>query len=77
MTGGTINITHTPTDRTRWRLRVDQGKQTWHYLSEEEIKANPQTNTDKYWLNLKLVIMTCQTCTTPLPQSLRSIPYTF
>ncbi|KAK3838546.1 MAG: terpene synthase [Linnemannia elongata] len=56
MTGAAINQTevHTPTDRTRWRLRADDGKQTWHYLSEEEHKANPQTDIEKYWLGLKL-----------------------
>ncbi|KAF9127151.1 Lanosterol synthase (Oxidosqualene--lanosterol cyclase) [Mortierella sp. 14UC] len=56
MTGATIcNTTvHAPTDRTRWRLRVDDGRQTWHYLSEEEHKANPQTDIEKYWLGLKL-----------------------
>jgi hypothetical protein len=58
MTGATLHQTkvHTPTDRTRWRLRADDGKQTWHYLSEEEHKANPQTDIEKYWLGLKLVI---------------------
>jgi hypothetical protein len=57
MTGATlIDVNaHAPSDRTRWRLRVHEGKQTWHYLSEEESKANPQTDIDKYWLNLKLV----------------------
>ncbi|KAF9937394.1 Lanosterol synthase (Oxidosqualene--lanosterol cyclase) [Modicella reniformis] len=54
MPGASINTTHNPTDRTRWRLRVDEGKQTWHYLSEEESKADPQTDIEKYWLNLKL-----------------------
>ncbi|KAF9114734.1 Lanosterol synthase (Oxidosqualene--lanosterol cyclase) [Mortierella sp. AM989] len=54
MTGATIDTNHIPTDRTRWRLRVDEGKQTWHYISEEESKANPQTDIDKYWLDLKL-----------------------
>lgn len=52
----TSTTSHVPSDRTRWRLRVDEGKQTWHYLSEEESKANPQTDIDKYWLDLKLVI---------------------
>ncbi|KAF9181135.1 Lanosterol synthase (Oxidosqualene--lanosterol cyclase) [Haplosporangium sp. Z 767] len=54
MTGSVINSAHSPTDRTRWRLRVNQGKQTWHYLSEEEHKANPQTDIEKYWLDLNL-----------------------
>jgi hypothetical protein len=40
------------TDLTRWRLKVDQGRQTWHYLSPEEVKDWPQTNYDKYWLGI-------------------------
>jgi hypothetical protein len=58
MTGASLNSTytaHSPSDRTRWRLRVNEGKQTWHYLSEEESKANPQTDIEKYWLDLSLV----------------------
>lgn len=49
------NTTHEPTDRTHWRLRVDDGRQRWHYLSEEELKADPQTRIDKYWLGLPTV----------------------
>ncbi|KAF9402997.1 Lanosterol synthase (Oxidosqualene--lanosterol cyclase), partial [Podila epigama] len=49
-----ISTTHEPTDRTRWRLRADEGRQTWHHLSEEEHKANPQTDIDKYWLGLPM-----------------------
>ncbi|KAI9094363.1 terpene synthase [Phlyctochytrium arcticum] len=46
----------TSTDLTRWRLRVDDGRQTWHYLSESEAKKCPQTDVDKYWLGLGLNI---------------------
>ncbi|KAG9325693.1 hypothetical protein KVV02_006196 [Mortierella alpina] len=53
---GTISsrTVHNPTDRTRWRLRVDEGRQTWHYVSEEESRASPQTDIEKYWLDLKM-----------------------
>ncbi|GJJ68776.1 lanosterol synthase [Entomortierella parvispora] len=54
MPGSAIKTTHLPTDRTRWRLRADEGRQTWHYLSEQEHKANPQTDIEKYWLGLPL-----------------------
>ncbi|KIO26519.1 hypothetical protein M407DRAFT_234983 [Tulasnella calospora MUT 4182] len=39
------------TDFSRWRLRYsDAGDQTWHYLSPEESKKDPQPTVDKYWL---------------------------
>lgn len=44
------------TDLGRWRLRVsDVGRHVWHYLSEEEAEAWPQTLLDKYWLGLPMV----------------------
>ncbi|KAJ3324388.1 Lanosterol synthase (Oxidosqualene--lanosterol cyclase) [Boothiomyces sp. JEL0866] len=37
-----------------WRLKVDHGRQTWHYLeSQEERQNNPQSDIDRYWLNKK------------------------
>lgn len=51
-------ITLNYTDLTRWRLKVEDGRQTWHYVSEEEAKAWPQTAVDKYWLDLELVCLT-------------------
>ncbi|KAL0089579.1 terpenoid cyclases/protein prenyltransferase alpha-alpha toroid [Phycomyces blakesleeanus] len=51
----TLALNETPefTDLTQWRLRVDEGAQTWHYLTTDEEKANwPQTNWDKYHLGL-------------------------
>jgi lanosterol synthase len=38
------------TDFDRWRLKVENGRQTWHYLEPEEALAWPQTSCDKYWL---------------------------
>lgn len=44
------------TDLSRWRLKVDHGKQTWHYLeSDDEVKDWPQSLIDKYWLGLPFV----------------------
>jgi lanosterol synthase len=46
------------TDYSRWRLRDDDGCQTWHYLeTNEELKAWPQTTADKYHLGLDTVIV--------------------
>lgn len=46
----------TKTDHTRWRLKDDRGRHTWHYLdSDEELKAWPMTIADKYFLGLDTV----------------------
>ncbi|KAG8851509.1 Lanosterol synthase (Oxidosqualene--lanosterol cyclase) [Tulasnella sp. 330] len=42
------------TDYTRWRLKIDEaGNHTWHYLSEEQLAAWPQSKVDKYWIGLQ------------------------
>jgi lanosterol synthase len=38
------------TDHSRWRLKVDHGAQTWHYLSPEEAEEWPPHASDQYWL---------------------------
>lgn len=44
------------TDYSRWRMRDDESRHTWHYLeSDEAMKAWPQTVADKYFLGLPLV----------------------
>jgi hypothetical protein len=53
-----IDSVETPqfSDLTRWRLKVEHGAQTWHYLeSDEELKQWPQTRCDKYFLGLNFV----------------------
>lgn len=43
------------TDRTRWRMKADGGRHTWHYLEDDEqLKVSPQTCADKYYLGLPL-----------------------
>ncbi|KAI8921367.1 terpenoid cyclases/protein prenyltransferase alpha-alpha toroid [Powellomyces hirtus] len=54
------------TDLTRWRLRAEDGRQTWHYLNEAEAEKWPQTAVDKYWLDLKLNSPTLPKPRTPL-----------
>lgn len=47
---------HKRTDRERWRLLDERGRQTWHYLSsDEQIKEWPQTAADRHHLGLPLV----------------------
>lgn len=44
------------TDHARWRLRNDDGRQTWHYLdSDEELKSWPMSAADKYYLGMDTV----------------------
>jgi len=53
------------TDYSRWRLRDDHSRHTWHYLEDdEEAEKWPQTTTDKYFLGLPLVsaFLSCDPC---------------
>lgn len=43
------------TDLARWRLRNVEGRQTWHYLSQEESKKWPQNLAEKHHLGLPIV----------------------
>ncbi|EMC94222.1 hypothetical protein BAUCODRAFT_74539 [Baudoinia panamericana UAMH 10762] len=55
------------TDYSRWRLRDDRGRQTWHYLeSAEELKNWPQTVADKYFLGLDTGLPELPRANTPL-----------
>ena len=50
------SLNNTKTDITRWRLRSDGGRHTWHYLqSDDELKQWPMTTADKYFLGLDTV----------------------
>ncbi|KAI9342708.1 terpenoid cyclases/protein prenyltransferase alpha-alpha toroid [Pilaira anomala] len=65
----TLNLSSTPafTDLSNWRLRVEEGAQTWHYLNtDEERKAWPQTVWDKYHLGLPIDVPDLEKPTTPL-----------
>ncbi|KAH8880592.1 terpene synthase [Thozetella sp. PMI_491] len=43
------------TDHSRWRMRDDQGRLSWHYLeADEQLKEWPQSYADKYYLGLPL-----------------------
>jgi len=48
------------TDFSRWRMRDDESRQTWHYLEDDgAAKEWPQTYADKYFLGLPLVSSGC------------------
>ncbi|KAI7879668.1 terpene synthase [Lichtheimia hyalospora FSU 10163] len=64
-----LNLTETPTftDLSRWRLRVEEGAQTWHYLeTDQECREWPQTFWDKYHLGLPTNAPTLPRAKTPL-----------
>jgi lanosterol synthase len=47
------------TDKTRWRLKDEQGRHTWHYLeTDEQVKEWPQPVVDKHHLGLDTVRIT-------------------
>ena len=49
-------IRNAKTDHTRWRLKDDRGRQTWHYLeTNEQLKQWPQTIADRYFLGMDTV----------------------
>ncbi|KAI9744266.1 MAG: Lanosterol synthase (Oxidosqualene--lanosterol cyclase) [Claussenomyces sp. TS43310] len=57
----------TRTDYTRWRIRADRGRHTWHYLQDDEAsRAWPQTIADKYFLGLPTELPALQQPKKPL-----------
>ncbi|KAI5365195.1 putative terpenoid cyclases/protein prenyltransferase alpha-alpha toroid [Septoria linicola] len=64
---GIIKSALSGTDYTRWRLKDDRGRQTWHYLqTDEELRAWPQTVADKYYLGLDTGLPDLPKAKTPL-----------
>ena len=48
------------TDFSRWRMRDDAGRHTWHYLEDDEENEKwPQSYADKYFLGLPMVRTAC------------------
>ncbi|KAJ3548651.1 hypothetical protein NM208_g896 [Fusarium decemcellulare] len=46
---------HGKTDYSRWRLKDDDSRHTWHYLPDEESARDwPQSHADKYYMKLPL-----------------------
>lgn len=54
-----------PVDKTRWRMKADGGRHTWHYLDDDQAAKDwPQSYAEKWYLDLPLVSpIDC-----PLPQ---------
>ena len=55
---GSISNLHSlvaKTDYTRWRLVDESGRQTWHYVTQEESNEWPQSIADIYHLGLPTV----------------------
>ncbi|RPB03477.1 terpene synthase [Choiromyces venosus 120613-1] len=67
MSGTTVTGNLPTTELTRWRLKTEDGRQTWHYLkTDEEVAAWPQSTADKYHLGLPTGLPTLPTPGTPL-----------
>lgn len=67
-------------DLTKWRLAVDEGRQTWQY--HDELDVRPQTMAEKYFLGLEIVWLFLQNSddhllfysnTQPTPKSQRKL----
>jgi hypothetical protein len=44
------------TDLTRWRMKDDESRHTWHYLEDDKAAEEwPQSYAEKWYLNLPLV----------------------
>ena len=44
------------TDPTRWRLKDDDSRHTWHYLQDDgDVEKWPQSHAERYFLNLPMV----------------------
>jgi lanosterol synthase len=51
------------TDPTRWRMKDDDSRHTWHYLTTKKAAQEwPQSYAEKYYLGLHLVKSFSPTC---------------
>jgi hypothetical protein len=53
--GNASGIDIARTDPSLWRLKVEHGRQTWHYLSPSQVEEWPQSIPDKHHLGLDTV----------------------
>lgn len=45
-----------PVDKTRWRMKADGGRHTWHYLEDDAaVDEWPQSYADKWYMGLPMV----------------------
>lgn len=64
------------TDYTRWRLKDERGRQTWHYLqSDEQVSQWPQTAYDRYHLGLPTNLPSLAQATTPLSSARNGLSF--
>ncbi|KAL6876157.1 lanosterol synthase [Trichoderma longibrachiatum] len=55
------------TDLTRWRVKDDDSRHTWHYLADDKAAAEwPQSYAEKWYLNLPLDLPALPKAETPL-----------
>ncbi|GJC93250.1 terpene cyclase/mutase family member [Colletotrichum higginsianum] len=65
------------TDRTRWRMKDEDGRHTWKYLGadDEAAKNWPQTYADKYYLGLPLDLPILPEPANPLDATLNGLEF--
>ncbi|KAI9765508.1 MAG: Lanosterol synthase (Oxidosqualene--lanosterol cyclase) [Geoglossum simile] len=64
------------TDYTRWRLLDERGRQTWHYLEDdEEVKRWPQSIADKYLLGQSTNLPDLPSPKTPLQSAANCLEF--
>jgi lanosterol synthase len=65
-TNGFVHSFDKSTDRSKWRLKDEMGRHTWHYLEDEEqLKAWPQTTVEKHHLGLETGLPTLRPAKKP------------
>ncbi|KAI5461600.1 oxidosqualene:lanosterol cyclase [Mariannaea sp. PMI_226] len=63
-------------DQTRWRLKDDDSRHTWHYLADDEsVEKWPQSYADKYFLNMPLDLPTLPEPETPLDSARNGLEF--
>ncbi|KAM3507803.1 hypothetical protein MY11210_007006 [Beauveria gryllotalpidicola] len=64
------------TDYARWRLKDDDSRHTWHYLiDDDELDKWPQSNAEKYYLNLPLGLPDLPQATTAIDAAKNGINF--
>ncbi|KAH7152024.1 oxidosqualene:lanosterol cyclase [Dactylonectria estremocensis] len=64
------------TDHTRWRLRDDDSRHTWHYLADDKAAEKwPQSYAEKWFLNLPLGLPILPNPETPLEAANNGLMY--
>ncbi|KAH8886215.1 terpene synthase [Thozetella sp. PMI_491] len=74
--GSYDSVLQEKTDYGRWRLKDDDSRHTWHYLSAEDAtKERPQTYAEKYFLGLPMNLPSFPKAVTPLAAAYNGLAF--